>query len=181
MVLGHLKMGLSLIDLLICDLEIKAATSLNQYMHRSRVIEEVLFKVDSLTTKSIDEIQSTHSCCGALIFTEWRETSLWYVTASKRNVVPDSCCKTQSPECGRRDHPSNIYYTVSKQKQVKWEILTSIVVNFFRDAFIGWKWNWTCIWASFGKFVRFAWGSSSSVFCTHYASSVNWEKRKKSE
>jgi hypothetical protein len=25
--------------------------------------------------------------------------------------VPDSCCKTESPGCGTRDHPSNIPYT----------------------------------------------------------------------
>lgn len=24
-------------------------------------------------------------------------------------MVPDSCCKTSTPLCGRRDHPSNIY------------------------------------------------------------------------
>ena len=26
-------------------------------------------------------------------------------------LVPDSCCKTESPGCGVRDHPSNIPYT----------------------------------------------------------------------
>ena len=25
--------------------------------------------------------------------------------------VPDTCCKTVSPQCGVRDHPSNVYYT----------------------------------------------------------------------
>lgn len=24
-------------------------------------------------------------------------------------LVPDSCCKTITPHCGKRDHPSNIY------------------------------------------------------------------------
>ena len=28
------------------------------------------------------------------------------------SLVPDSCCKTPTLLCGRRDHPSNIHYTV---------------------------------------------------------------------
>ncbi|XP_075462108.1 CD151 antigen-like [Ascaphus truei] len=28
---------------------------------------------------------------------------------AKGRVVPDSCCKTVTQECGLRDHPSNIY------------------------------------------------------------------------
>jgi len=28
------------------------------------------------------------------------------------SVVPDSCCKTPTFLCGKRDHPSNIQYTV---------------------------------------------------------------------
>ena len=30
--------------------------------------------------------------------------------------VPDSCCKSESPGCGVRDHPSNIPYTGCKHK-----------------------------------------------------------------
>jgi len=28
---------------------------------------------------------------------------------AEKRVVPDSCCKTITPQCGKRDHPSNIY------------------------------------------------------------------------
>ena len=34
--------------------------------------------------------------------------------------VPDSCCKTMSPSCGRRDHPSNIYHKVSATKALQY-------------------------------------------------------------
>lgn len=30
----------------------------------------------------------------------------------ERRLVPDSCCKTEIPMCGKSDHPSNIPYTV---------------------------------------------------------------------
>lgn len=28
---------------------------------------------------------------------------------AQNRVVPDSCCKTVTHQCGQRDHPSNIY------------------------------------------------------------------------
>lgn len=48
-------------------------------------------------------------CCGSHNSSDWVE-SLWVRTGkSRERVVPDSCCKTPAAECGKRDHPSNIY------------------------------------------------------------------------
>jgi CD151 antigen len=42
-------------------------------------------------------------CCST---SDWRRGR-----ESEGTKVPDSCCKTESPGCGTRDHPSNIPYT----------------------------------------------------------------------
>ena len=58
---------------------------------------------------AVDSMQQRYSCCGSNSFQDWT-SSEW---RSKQDFlkVPDSCCKTMSPGCGRRDHPSNIAYT----------------------------------------------------------------------
>lgn len=55
-------------------------------------------------------------CCGSNNYTDWAD-SLWIRSpeASGRKV-PDSCCKTITDLCGRRDHPSNIYKEVKSRK-----------------------------------------------------------------
>eukprot|EP00095_Tigriopus_kingsejongensis_P002012 maker-scaffold419_size176504-snap-gene-0.32 protein:Tk02012 transcript:maker-scaffold419_size176504-snap-gene-0.32-mRNA-1 annotation:"cd151 antigen-like" len=68
------------------------------------------YHVDMERTNAIDSIQQQYKCCGGEIFEDWHQ-SPWYFAASKRNKVPDSCCKSMSNSCGRRDHPSNIPYT----------------------------------------------------------------------
>lgn len=53
-------------------------------------------------------------CCGALRFEDWL-VSEWHKdedVLKDGSLVPDSCCKTSTHLCGRRDHPSNIHYTV---------------------------------------------------------------------
>ena len=47
-------------------------------------------------------------CCGSNNFSDWRD-SVWIGAPDNRQLVPDSCCKTPTDLCGRRDHPSNIY------------------------------------------------------------------------
>lgn len=48
-------------------------------------------------------------CCGSNNSQDWRDSE-WIRSGKANNrVVPDSCCKTMVPECGRRDHASNIY------------------------------------------------------------------------
>ncbi|VDP32368.1 unnamed protein product [Soboliphyme baturini] len=74
---------------------------------------------DETVTKATDRLHETHGCCGAEMFRDWRN-STWYKTvnseaqAKKRDgkiqQVPDVCCRSVKPGCGRRDHPSNIYY-----------------------------------------------------------------------
>ena len=40
----------------------------------------------------------------------WKECKWWdNEKLRQQNLVPDSCCQTQTPGCGKRDHPSNIY------------------------------------------------------------------------
>ncbi|RWS27227.1 CD151 antigen-like protein [Leptotrombidium deliense] len=48
--------------------------------------------------EAFDAIQSTYKCCGLKSFEDYEFQ------------VPDSCCKSISPNCSFRKHPSNIYY-----------------------------------------------------------------------
>jgi len=69
---------------------------------------------DKGITNSVDRIQKEYSCCGANSFTDWSESGWALQNPGQR--VPDSCCKTESPGCGARDHPSNIPYTGCKHR-----------------------------------------------------------------
>lgn len=51
-------------------------------------------------------------CCGAVRFEDWEYSKWRILDLSGENLVPDSCCKTTMINCGKRDHPSNIYYSV---------------------------------------------------------------------
>uniref|UniRef100_A0A8D0HJ29 Tetraspanin 11 n=1 Tax=Sphenodon punctatus TaxID=8508 RepID=A0A8D0HJ29_SPHPU len=60
-------------------------------------------------THSVDHLQQDFKCCGSNSSADW-ENSIYILSAeSSGRVVPDSCCKTVTPECGKRNHPSNIY------------------------------------------------------------------------
>ncbi|GAA6077063.1 tetraspanin-11 isoform X1, partial [Tachysurus ichikawai] len=48
-------------------------------------------------------------CCGSNNSFDWRNSVYIQSPESENRVVPDSCCKTVTHVCGRRDHPSNIY------------------------------------------------------------------------
>lgn len=61
-------------------------------------------------TTAIDKMQMQYHCCGALTFSQWRESRWLKENFDVNNTVPDSCCKTPSAYCGVRDHPSNIWY-----------------------------------------------------------------------
>ncbi|XP_069021048.1 tetraspanin-11 isoform X3 [Embiotoca jacksoni] len=60
-------------------------------------------------TLAVDRLQQDFKCCGSNDFHDW--TLSVYVSSKQagNRVVPDSCCKTVTPLCGKRDHPSNIY------------------------------------------------------------------------
>uniref|UniRef100_A0A3B5L382 Tetraspanin n=1 Tax=Xiphophorus couchianus TaxID=32473 RepID=A0A3B5L382_9TELE len=59
-------------------------------------------------TLSVDKLQQEFKCCGSHNFSDWRDSE-WIRREKTQQLVPDSCCKTPSTLCGRRDHPSNIY------------------------------------------------------------------------
>ncbi|XP_076375740.1 CD151 antigen isoform X1 [Megalopta genalis] len=71
------------------------------------------YSVYSTETAAIDQMQIEFKCCGALRFEDWL-MSEWRKDENvlkDLRLVPDSCCKTPTHLCGRRDHPSNIHYT----------------------------------------------------------------------
>uniref|UniRef100_A0A8D2MEE6 Tetraspanin n=1 Tax=Zonotrichia albicollis TaxID=44394 RepID=A0A8D2MEE6_ZONAL len=60
-------------------------------------------------TSAVDKLQQEFKCCGSNNYTDWAD-SLWIKSSEAGGrKVPDSCCKTITDLCGRRDHPSNIY------------------------------------------------------------------------
>jgi len=67
------------------------------------------YSLDEENTKAVDKIQTKYSCCGSSGFSDWLD-SPWHLQHPDM-AVPDSCCKTVTPGCGMRDHPSNIPYT----------------------------------------------------------------------
>uniref|UniRef100_A0A674JM18 Tetraspanin n=1 Tax=Terrapene triunguis TaxID=2587831 RepID=A0A674JM18_9SAUR len=48
-------------------------------------------------------------CCGSNSSADWQRSVYILSVESSGRVVPDSCCKTVTFKCGKRDHPSNIY------------------------------------------------------------------------
>uniref|UniRef100_A0AAV2MIX6 Tetraspanin n=1 Tax=Knipowitschia caucasica TaxID=637954 RepID=A0AAV2MIX6_KNICA len=48
-------------------------------------------------------------CCGSNSSSDWAASEWIRSQAGQGRLVPDSCCKTPTPMCGERDHPSNIY------------------------------------------------------------------------
>lgn len=68
------------------------------------------YMIDEDKTKAIDDMQSEFKCCGAVRFEDWKYSKWLMDNKELKNLVPDSCCKTPSLNCGVRDHPSNIQY-----------------------------------------------------------------------
>ncbi|XP_010885654.2 tetraspanin-11 isoform X2 [Esox lucius] len=62
-------------------------------------------------TQAVDRLQQDFKCCGSNNSFDWRDSVYVSSVESEGRAVPDSCCKTITPHCGRRDHPSNIYKT----------------------------------------------------------------------
>ncbi|XP_048011615.1 tetraspanin-11 isoform X1 [Megalobrama amblycephala] len=63
---------------------------------------------DSIT-QSVDRLQQDFKCCGSNNSLDWTHSVYIMSKAAESRLVPDSCCKTITPQCGKRDHPSNIY------------------------------------------------------------------------
>ncbi|XP_073170506.1 tetraspanin-11 isoform X3 [Lepidochelys kempii] len=60
-------------------------------------------------THSVDRLQQDFKCCGSNSSDDWQHSIYILSVESSGRVVPDSCCKTVTFKCGKRDHPSNIY------------------------------------------------------------------------
>ncbi|XP_034019566.1 tetraspanin-11 isoform X2 [Thalassophryne amazonica] len=60
-------------------------------------------------TSAVDRLQQDFKCCGSNNSHDWMLSVYISSKRAEGRVVPDSCCKTITPYCGRRDHPSNIY------------------------------------------------------------------------
>ncbi|XP_039264683.1 CD151 antigen-like [Styela clava] len=59
-------------------------------------------------TKAVDLMQQDFMCCGVSSYADW-QSSRFYVENGRDLKTPESCCKTVTPGCSVRDHPSNIY------------------------------------------------------------------------
>uniref|UniRef100_A0AAQ4S802 Tetraspanin n=1 Tax=Gasterosteus aculeatus aculeatus TaxID=481459 RepID=A0AAQ4S802_GASAC len=60
-------------------------------------------------TLAVDRLQQDFKCCGSNDSRDWMASAYVSSKQAEDRVVPDSCCKTITPHCGKRDHPSNIY------------------------------------------------------------------------
>ncbi|XP_041916730.1 CD151 antigen-like [Alosa pseudoharengus] len=76
---------------------------------RETMVQKYQQKNEEHITKAVDKLQQEFKCCGSNSSSDW-SSSAW-VRSGEANgrLVPDSCCKTMTVECGKRDHPSNIY------------------------------------------------------------------------
>lgn len=60
-------------------------------------------------TRAVDKLQQEFKCCGSNSSSDWAASEWIRTSSANGRMVPDSCCKTPTEMCGRRDHPSNIY------------------------------------------------------------------------
>ncbi|KAM9468038.1 tetraspanin-11 isoform 1-T3 [Clarias gariepinus] len=60
-------------------------------------------------TQAVDRLQQDFKCCGSNNSLDWQNSVYVRSSESENRMVPDSCCKTMTHRCGKRDHPSNIY------------------------------------------------------------------------
>lgn len=60
-------------------------------------------------TSAVDKLQQEFHCCGSNSSRDWKDSKWIHSDEADKRAVPDSCCKTVVPGCGRRDHASNIY------------------------------------------------------------------------
>ncbi|XP_045927754.1 tetraspanin-11 isoform X1 [Micropterus dolomieu] len=60
-------------------------------------------------TLAVDRLQQDFKCCGSNTSHDWMVSAYISSKVAEGRLVPDSCCKTVTLYCGKRDHPSNIY------------------------------------------------------------------------
>ncbi|EJD76360.1 hypothetical protein LOAG_16659 [Loa loa] len=69
-------------------------------------------------SQALQHLHQQGRCCGSQSFEDWRDSVWWQKVNSVAELkqrsfdlaVPDFCCRSEKSNCGRRDHPSNIYY-----------------------------------------------------------------------
>lgn len=109
---------------------LESGVGLMARLYEEQIVPEMKTKLNSTFLKNysirtreslaIDRMQKEFKCCGALRFEDWM-ASEWRKDENvlkNSSLVPDSCCKTPSLLCGKRDHPSNIHYTVNVQRNL---------------------------------------------------------------
>ncbi|XP_017779976.1 PREDICTED: CD151 antigen-like [Nicrophorus vespilloides] len=100
---------------------IEAMVGILAYIYQEQVHDELVLNLNGTLnanyginedkTAAIDFLQDSFDCCGAGNYMDW-ESSRWRMeNKSGINIVPDSCCKTITVNCGKRTHPSNINYS----------------------------------------------------------------------
>ncbi|KAJ8945501.1 hypothetical protein NQ318_017944 [Aromia moschata] len=137
--------------LLVLIFLLEALVGVLSYIYQENIEEEInlnfnatlltTYKQSDSKTESIDVLQQKLHCCGAGSYLDWRY-SRWVQNETVLNKVPDSCCKSISYECGRRDHPSNIFYigcmeAVAAEFQTSLWIICAVALGFSMVQVIG--------------------------------------------
>ncbi|XP_017270254.1 tetraspanin-11 isoform X2 [Kryptolebias marmoratus] len=86
----------------------RLSDELKQHLNQT-MIENYAQPGKETITSAVDRLQQDFKCCGSNNFQDWTQSVYILSTQAENRVVPDSCCKTVTPICGVRDHPSNIY------------------------------------------------------------------------
>jgi len=117
------------IFLLLLIFLVEAMVGILAYVYEEQVQSELelnlnntclaTYKVDEDKTEAIDFLQEQFHCCGAVAFEDWKYSTWKAQNLSGPNLVPDSCCKTVTPNCGTRTHPSNINYSGCMSKMAE--------------------------------------------------------------
>uniref|UniRef100_A0A1B6E5Y5 Tetraspanin n=1 Tax=Clastoptera arizonana TaxID=38151 RepID=A0A1B6E5Y5_9HEMI len=72
------------------------------------------YRIKDPETLAIDRMQQQLYCCGAESFEDWKYSIWMKESPGIKILVPDSCCWSPSPGCGKSINPSNIYYAGCK-------------------------------------------------------------------
>lgn len=86
----------------------RLSEELKQHLNQTMIENYAQPEKDAITL-AVDRLQQDFKCCGSNNSRDWTLSAYIISKQSDKRVVPDSCCKTITPFCGRRDHPSNIY------------------------------------------------------------------------
>ncbi|XP_062405090.1 CD151 antigen-like [Sardina pilchardus] len=76
---------------------------------RETMVQKYKQKNEKHITDAVNKLQQEFKCCGSNSSSDWSASEWIRSDDAKGRLVPDSCCKTETDGCGRRDHPSNIY------------------------------------------------------------------------